>query len=170
MGFYWILWASPTLFLTLHSYGFLLNYLGFPNPITSSLILETHGLAINFLLSLLWACHDPFSLFHIICCPWFAFFLFPRSFKPIYLLKTHLFISWACDPLFLLLELNEFSIYLPNSFLSMLLGFFFLLRLLKWPSTIFLLEQLHQFVQSCANEKLIDFTHFERKTHSHQWV
>ena len=55
-------------------------------------------------------------LFHIIYCPWFAFSLFSGSFKPIYLLKAHLFISWACDPLFLPLGLNGFSIYLPNSF------------------------------------------------------
>ena len=124
-------WASPAIFLTLYSHGFLLNSLGFPSLITSSLILGTHRLAINLLFSLLWVCRGPFSHFHIICCPWFAFSLFPRSFKLIYLLKAHLFISWACDPLFLPLELNEFSIYLPNSFLSVLLGFFFLLRLLK---------------------------------------
>ena len=112
-------WASSTLFLTVHSHGLLLNSLGFPRPITLSFILGVHGFAINpllSLLSLLWACRDPFSLFHIIYCPWFAFFLFPDSFKPIYLLKAHLFISWACNPLFLLLELNEFSIYLPTLF------------------------------------------------------
>ena len=131
-------WASLTLFLTLHSHGLLLNSLGFPDPITLSLILGAHGLAINpllSLLSLLWACRGPFSLFHIIYCPWFAFSLFLGSFKPIYLLKAHLFISWACDPLFLPLELNGFFIYFPNSFLSVLLGFFLPLRLQKLPST-----------------------------------
>ena len=43
------------------------------------------------LLSLLWACRGPFSLFHIIYCPWFAFSLFSGFFKPIYLLKAQLF-------------------------------------------------------------------------------
>ena len=67
-------WASLSLFLTLHSHGLLLSSLGFPYPITLSFILGAHELAINPLLSLLWACRDPFSLFHIIYCPWFAFF------------------------------------------------------------------------------------------------
>ena len=138
-------WASSTLFLTLHSYGLLLNFLDFPDPITLSLILGVHGFAINpllSLLSLLWACRGPFSLFHIIYCPWFAFSLFSDSFKPIYLLKAHLFILWACDPLFLLVGLNGFSIYLPNSFLSVLLGFFVPPGLPKWPSTIIKLIHL----------------------------
>ena len=111
--------ASSTLFLTSHYHGLLLNSLGFPGPITLFLILGVHGLAINpllSLLSLLWARRSPFSLFHIIYCPWFAFFLFPGSFKLIYLFKTHLFISWAYDPLFLLLGLNGFSIRLPTPF------------------------------------------------------
>ena len=112
-------WASSALFLTLHFHGLLLNSLGFPGSITLSLILGVHGLAINLLLSLLlllWVCRSPFSLFHIIYCPWFAFSLFPGSFKPIYFFKTHLFISWACDPLFLPLGLNEFSIRLSALF------------------------------------------------------
>ena len=103
----------------LHSHELLLNSLGFPGPITLSLILGVHGLAINpllSLLSLLWTCHVPFSLFHIIYYPWFAFSFFPGSFKLIYLFKAYLFISWACDPLFLPLGLNGFSIYLPNLF------------------------------------------------------
>ena len=138
-------WTFPTLFLILHSHGLLLNSLGFPDPITLSLILGAHRLAINsllFLLLLFWACRGPFSLFHIIYCSWFAFSLFPGSFKPIYLLKAHLFILWACDPLFLLVGLNGFSIYLSNSFLSMLLGFFFPLGLPKWPTTIIKLIHL----------------------------
>ena len=112
-------WASSNLFLTSHYHGFLLNSLGFPGPIMLFLILGVHGLAINPLLSwllLLWTCRVPFSLFHIIYYPWFAFSFFSGSFKLIYLLKTHLFISWACDPLFLPLGLNGFSIYLPNLF------------------------------------------------------
>ena len=132
-------WASSALFLTLHSHGLLLNSLGFLGPITLSLILRAHGLAINpllSLLSLLWVCHDPFSLFHIIYCPWFAFSFFPGSFKPIYPLKAHLFILWACDPLFLPLGLNEFFYPFTKSFLSALLGFSFSLGLPKWPSTM----------------------------------
>ena len=35
----------------------------------------------------------------------YAISLFPSFFKPIYILKAHLFISWACDPLFLPLGL-----------------------------------------------------------------
>ena len=104
-------WASSALFLTLHFHGLLLNSLGFPGPLTLSLILGVHGLAINLLLSLLsllWAYRGPFSLFHIIYCPWFVFSLFPSSFKPIYLLKTHLFISRTCDLLFLPLRLKYF--------------------------------------------------------------
>ena len=109
-------WASSALFLTSHHHELLLNSLGFPSPILLFLILGVHGLAINSLLSLfslLWVCRDPFSLFHIIYCPWFAFSLFPDSFNLIYLFKTHLFVSWACDPLFLPLGLNGFSIRLP---------------------------------------------------------
>ena len=131
-------WASLAIFLTLRFHGLLLTPLGFPGLITLSFILGAHGLAINpllSLLSLLWVCHDLFSLFHIIYCPWFAFSFFPGSFKPIYLLKAHLFISWTCDPLFLPLGLNGFSIYLPNSFLSVLLGFSFPRGLPKWPLT-----------------------------------
>ena len=74
-------WASLALFLTLHSHGLLLSSLGFPSPIALSLILGTHGLIINPLLSLLsliWACRGPFSFFHIIYCPWFAFFSLSR--------------------------------------------------------------------------------------------
>ena len=112
-------WASSALFLTLHYHGLLLNSLGFLGPIILFFIIGVHGLAINpllSLLSLLWVCHGSFSLFHIIYCPWFAFSLFPGSFKPIYLFKIHLFISWVCDPLFLSLGLNGFSIRLPTPF------------------------------------------------------
>ena len=114
-------WASSAIFLTLHSPGLLLNSSGFPGPITLSLILGVHGLAINpllSLLSLLWAYRGPFSLFHIIYYPWFDFSFCPSSFKPIYLFKAHLFISWPCDLLFLLFRLNGFSIYLPTLFCS----------------------------------------------------
>ena len=91
------------------------NFIGLPRPNYLILILGAHGLAINPLLSLfslLWACCSPFLLFHIIYCPWFAFSLFSGSLRPIYLFKTHFFISWAYDPLFLPFRLNGFfSIY-----------------------------------------------------------
>ena len=64
-------WASLSLFLTLHSHGFLLTPLGFLGPITLYFILRAHGLPINPLLSLLallWACCGPFSLFYITYC------------------------------------------------------------------------------------------------------
>ena len=112
-------WTILAIFLTLHYHGLLLNSLGFLGPITLFIILGVHGFAIDPLLSflsLLWVCRGSFSLFHIIYCPWFTFSLFPGSFKPIYLFKTHLFISWAYDPLFLPLELNGFSIRLPTPF------------------------------------------------------
>ena len=118
-------WASSALFLTSHYHGLLLNSLGFPGPITLFLILEVHGLAINPLLSLfslLWTCCGPFSLFHIIHCLWFAFSLFPSSFKPIYLLKIYFFISWVCDPLFPLLGLNGCSSQFTNFFFSHISG------------------------------------------------
>ena len=97
----------------------LLTPLGFPSPITLSLILETHGLAINpllFLLTLLRACcvHSHFSISHT--THGFATSLSPGFFRPMYFLKAHLFISWACDLLFLPLELNGFFIYLLTLF------------------------------------------------------
>ena len=99
----------------------LLTTLGFPSPITLSLILEIHGLAINpllFLLTLLRACcvHSHFSISHTTHV--FATSLSPGFFRPIYFLKAHLFISWACDPLFLPLRLNGFSIHSLTLFCS----------------------------------------------------
>ena len=91
-------WASSALFLTSHHPELLLNSLGFPSPILLFLILGVHGLAINSLLSLfslLWAYRSPFSLFHIIYCPWFAFSLFSGSFKPI-CLSHGLVIYYSC--------------------------------------------------------------------------
>ena len=100
MGFYWVLWASPTqlhypsslglmglpltpYFLCFHYFGPAVAYSHFSTSYTA------HGLLIS---------------------------LFPDSFKPIYPLKAHLFISWVYDPLFLPLGLNGFSIHLPTLF------------------------------------------------------
>ena len=46
----------------------------------------------------------------------FATSLSPGSFGPICFLKSHLFISWACNPLFLPLGLDGFSIHLLTLF------------------------------------------------------
>ena len=97
----------------------LLSSLGFPGPITLSLILGVHGLAINPLLSLLSSfgptlAHSHFSITYI--AHDLLISLFSGSFKPIYPLKAHLFISWVYDPLFLPLGLNGFSIHLPTLF------------------------------------------------------
>ena len=53
-------------------------------------------------------CCGPFSLFYIIYCPWVCFFSLLGSFRPVYFLKAYLFISWACNPLFLSFGLNGF--------------------------------------------------------------
>ena len=81
-----------------------------------------------------WACHQPLTFFtfitlglpqpiltfphHILpmVCFFFFFPLFSGSIMPIYLFNTHLFISWAYNPLFLPLRFNGFSICLPTPF------------------------------------------------------
>ena len=112
-------WTSLALFLILHSHGLLLSSLGFPDPIALSLILGAHGLAITpYFLCFRYfgpaTAHSHFSTSHT--AHGLLFSLFPSSFKPIYPLKTYLFISWACDPLFLSLGLNGFSNHLPTLF------------------------------------------------------
>ena len=70
-------WVFFILFLTLHSHRVLLTPLGFPDPITLSLILGAHGFAINPLLSLLTllrACYGPFLLFYITYYLWVCHF------------------------------------------------------------------------------------------------
>ena len=111
-------WASLTVFLTLRSHGLLLTLLGFPDPITLSFILGAHGLAINPFLCLHYfgpaVAHSHFSTSHIV--HGFATSLSSDSFRLVCFLKTHLFILWAHDPLFLLCELNGFSIHLLTLF------------------------------------------------------
>ena len=53
--------------------------------------------------------HSHFSTSHT--AHGFASSLFLNSFRPVYFLKAHLFISWACNLLFLPLGINGFSIY-----------------------------------------------------------
>ena len=120
--------------------SFLLTSLGFSWPNNLILILGVHGLAINPLLSqfeLPWACGGPFSLFYLIHYPWDTISFFLGFFESTCFFKTHLFTSWTCDPLFLLLGPNDFfAIYFVNFLLPLLLGFFsFCLGSHKWPST-----------------------------------
>ena len=123
-------WVSLALFLTLHSYGLFTNSFGLPWP--NYLIPHPWGS---------WACHQ--SLIFFVCItlgllwPILTFlhhilpiglsFLSSASFRPICFFKAHLFILWACNPLFLPFWLNGFFYPFTNSFLPMLLGFFFLL-------------------------------------------
>ena len=131
--------------LSLHFHELLLSSLGFSSPITLFLILGAHGIAINPLLSCFHyfgptVTHSHFFTSYtahgLLFFFFFFFSFFPGSFKPIYPLKAHLFILWACDPLFLPLGLNEFFYPFTKSFLSALLGFSFSLGLPKWPSTM----------------------------------
>ena len=74
--------------------------------------------------------HQPltFFVFNTLGLPWpiltfshhilpiVCFSFYSGSFKPIYLFKAHMFISWVCDLLFLSLGLNGFSISLLTLF------------------------------------------------------
>ena len=104
----------------------LLFSLGHPQPIC----LPWASLGLLSLLALLWACRGPFLLFSHHTLPMgllFAISLFPGSFEPICFLKTHLFISWTCDPLFLPLGLNGFcSLSFANFFSVCVAGLGFL--------------------------------------------
>ena len=109
------------------------GFIGLPWPNYFILILMVYGPTINPLLSLLallWVCHGPFLLFSHHTLPMgflFAISLFSGSFEPICILKAHLFISWTCDPLFLLLGLNGFcSLSFANFFLFCVAGLGFL--------------------------------------------
>ena len=96
----------------------IINFIGLPWPNYFILILGVHKLAINPLLSL-------FAL--LLGLQWliltfstsytahgYAISLFPGFFRPIYLLKAYLFISWTCDPLFLPVGPDGFATCLPN--------------------------------------------------------
>ena len=106
LGFPW------PIFLILHFHELLLTLLDFLGPITLSFILGAHGFSINPLpffacitSGLLW----PILTFLHHTAHGFATSLSPGFFRPICFLKAHLFILWACDPLFLPLGLNDFS-------------------------------------------------------------
>ena len=88
IGFYWLYWASPDQLLYTHPWGLWANHqsptlfaciaLSLPRPILT--FFSHHTLPIGLL---------------------FAISLFPGFFESICFLKSHLFISWTCDPLFL---------------------------------------------------------------------
>ena len=125
-----LLWASLPLLLTQLSHRFLLTSLGFPSPITSFSSLGFMGLPLTrYFLCLhyfgLVVAHSHFSISYT--AHGYAISLFPGFFKPIYLLKAHLFISWVCDPLFLLVGPNGFTTCLPTLCCPCGWAFFFLL-------------------------------------------
>ena len=106
-------WTSLTLSLTLYSHGLLLTSLGFLGPITSYLSLGFMGLpSIPYSLCFHFfgpATHSYFFSYHTLPMGLLlTISLFLGSFEPICFLKAYLLISWTCDPLFLLLELDGF--------------------------------------------------------------
>ena len=128
------LWASLSFLLTLHPHGLLLTSLGFPDPITSFSSLGFIGLSLTlYFLCLHYfgpaVAHSHFSISYT--THGYAISLFPGFFKPIYLFKAHLFILWACDPLFLLLGPNGFTTCLPTLCCPCGWAFFFLLGFSK---------------------------------------
>ena len=94
------------------------NFIGLPWPNYFILILGVHRLAINPLLSLftlLLGLQWPILTFSTsYTAHGYAISLFPSFFKPIYLLKAHLFILWTYDPSFLPLEPDGLATCLPN--------------------------------------------------------
>ena len=129
------LWASLALLLTLHSHGLLLISWGFPNPITLFSSLGFMGLPLTpyFLCLHYFGPVVAYSHFLIYHAHGYAISLFPGFFKPIFLLKAHLFISWACDLLFLPLGPNGFA-SVCQTFAAIVAGlssFFFLLGFSK---------------------------------------
>ena len=109
------------------------NFIGLPWPNYLILILGVHRLAINPFLCLHYfeptVVHSHFSISYT--AHGYAISLFPGFFKPIYLLKAHFFISWACDPLFLPLGPNGFATCLPTLCCPCCWAFFFLLGFSK---------------------------------------
>ena len=112
-------WVLLALFLVLHSHGFLLTPLDFPAQLPYPLFLGLMDFPSTpyfpyFHYFKPAVAHSHFSTSHTVYG--FASSLFPGSFRLVYFLKAHLFISWACNPLFLPLEFNGFSIHLLTLF------------------------------------------------------
>ena len=125
------LWAFLALLLTLHSHGLLLTSLGFPGPITLFSSLGFMGLSLTPYFLCLHYFEPMVTLSHFstsYTAHGYAISLFPGFFKPTCLFKAHLFISWACDLLFLLLGSNSFAIYLSILCYPCRWAFFFLLE------------------------------------------
>ena len=111
------LWASLALLLTLHSHGLLLTSLDFPGPIILFSSLGFMGLPLtHYFLCLHYfrpiVAHSHFSISYT--AHEYAISLFPGFFKPICLLKAHLFISWTYNPSFLPLGPDGFATCLPT--------------------------------------------------------
>ena len=124
------LWASLTLLLTLHSHGLLLTSLSFPGLTTLFSSLGFMGLSLTPYFLCLHYFGPAMTLSHFstsYTAHGYAISLFPSFFKPTCLFKTYLIISWACDPLFLLLGPNGFTICLSILYYPCRWPFFFLL-------------------------------------------
>ena len=104
MGFYWLYWASLAQLLHTHPRGLWVCY-------QSPTLFACIALGLSRPILTFFSYHTlPRGLL-------FAISLFLGSFEPICFLKAHLFISWTCDPLFLLLGLNGFcSLYFADFF------------------------------------------------------
>ena len=133
LGLIWpicFLWASLALLLTLHFHEFLLTSLSFPDPITLFSSLGFMGLPLTlYFLCLHYfgpaVAHSHFFISYV--AYGYVISLFSGFFKPTCLFKTYLFISWACNPLFLPLRPNDFAIFLPTLYGPCCWAFFFLL-------------------------------------------
>ena len=158
------LWASLALLPTLHSHEFLLTSLGFLGPITLFSSLGFMGLPLTpYFLCLYYfgptVAHSHFSISYT--AHGYAISLFPGFFKPIYVLKAHLFISWACDPLFRLLGPNGFATCLPTLCCPCCWAFFFLLGFSK------MTFNTHQgFILGLQNHSLIGVVNMFHRLHS----
>ena len=143
MSLFFFSWASLAYLLSL---GFLnlftnsafpwafTNFIDFPDPITLFSSLGFMGLSLTpYFLCLHYfgptMVHSYFFISYTV--HGYAISLFPSFFKPIYLLKAHLFISWACDLLFLPLGPNGFTTCLSTLCCSCGRTFFFLLGFSK---------------------------------------
>ena len=100
MGFYWILWTSPS---QLH-YPSSLGFMGLPST--------PYFLCFYYFGPT--AAHSHF--FTSYTAHGLLFLSFRTPLSPFTSSRPIFFILWACDPLFLLLGLNELSIYLPTLF------------------------------------------------------
>ena len=105
----------------------------------------------------------PFS--HLLSTsPFSRFFsFFPGFFEPACLLKTHVYICWASDPLFLPLGPDGLFCYLfCQFFMVLIIGLFCLLGFHKWPSTfsplnIWKIPSIHMWMKRRFCPSLIFF-------------